>query len=125
MASNIPDGWTDDMSVRVGSGKSVEDLAKFLLQTLLARTHYEEAIRSSIAQFSLSEDDADLAYDRAQGGVVRALTGNPANRPDPVKDPVGYYAFRQVWATLPRAHRFSRRRKAQGVWSDWYDSRRT
>jgi hypothetical protein len=44
-------------------------------------------------RFALPFDDARLAMDRVAGGVVRAASGNPANEPDPVKDPLAWMSY--------------------------------
>ena len=44
-------------------------------------------------RFALSFDDARLAMDRVAGGVVRAESGNPANEPDRVKDPLAWTSY--------------------------------
>jgi hypothetical protein len=45
-------------------------------------------------RFALPFDDARLAMDRVGGGVVRAASGNPANEPDPLKDPLAWTSYR-------------------------------
>lgn len=45
-------------------------------------------------RFALPFDDARLAMDRVSGGVVRAASGNAANAPDPVKDPLAWTSYR-------------------------------
>ena len=55
-----------------------------------------EAIASRlISDFGLSEADAELAIDRALGGVVRAATGNPENCPKREKDPVAWTSYQK------------------------------
>ena len=44
-------------------------------------------------EFNLSIEDSELAIDRVQGEVVRAQTGNEANRPDRAKNPIAWTSF--------------------------------
>jgi hypothetical protein len=46
--------------------------------------------------FGLLPEDAELAIDRVCGGVVRALTGNQANCPDRIKDPIAWMSFQRA-----------------------------
>jgi hypothetical protein len=45
-------------------------------------------------RFALPFDDARLAMDRVRGGVARAASGNPANEPGSVKDPLAWMSYR-------------------------------
>jgi hypothetical protein len=51
-------------------------------------------------RYGLPFDDARLAMDRVMGGVIRASSGNPANGPDPVKDPLAWMSY-QLELGLP------------------------
>ena len=42
------------------------------------------------------EQDAEFALDRVLGGIVRAATGNPANCPDPKKDPAASMSYQRA-----------------------------
>lgn len=81
-------GYTDDLTIALPPGRSIAELVDVILTAALDNTPAEQIERLLVDQFGLSDDDADLARDRALGGLVRAATGNPANRPDPDKDPV-------------------------------------
>jgi hypothetical protein len=59
-------------------------------------TASESSIQLPSERFALPFDDARLVMDRVQGGIVRAGTGNPANAPDPGKDPVASTSYRQA-----------------------------
>jgi len=120
---NIPDGWTDDMSIVLSSGKTNEELANFLLKKLEVHCSYESMLSEIITLFGANEDDADLAIDRVQGGIVRALTGNPVNEPDKSKDPLAWHSFQVVWSKLPKKHLFSKYKKPSGKWEAWYNDR--
>ncbi|MET1255316.1 hypothetical protein [Aliikangiella maris] len=116
----LPEGWTDDMSVEIIEGKTEEQLTFALMDSLRKSDSYESMIRMCVSDYGLVEDDADLAIDRVQGGIVRALTGLIDNRPDATKDPLAHCSFNEVWKTLPKKHWWSSKRESKGVWSDWY-----
>ncbi len=71
----IPEGWTDDMSVEIIEGKTEDQLALTLMGSLRKSDSYDAMIGICTSDYGLSEDDADLAIDRVQGGIVRALSG--------------------------------------------------
>jgi len=75
-------------------------------------------------RFGISEEEALLAIDRVPGGIIRALTGVPQNRPDPIADPLAHIAFEKVWAELPRLHWLSSRKKPSGQWLVWFEQLR-
>lgn len=82
------------MSIRLAPGVSERDLVLYLREAESARASRRDVLGVLTERFALSFDDARLAMDRAGGGVVRAASGNPANEPDPVKDPVAWTAYR-------------------------------
>lgn len=88
-------GWTDDMTVQLPAGRTVAELVEFVLQSGLRGTAADEIDRLLVTEFRLSPDDAELARDRAFGGLVRAGTLNPMNSPDPGKDPVAWESFQR------------------------------
>jgi hypothetical protein len=94
--SNIPEGWTDDMTIPLPSGQTVEAIGQFVIQREISKSSGEDIVQSLVVKFGISSDDAALVYDRVLGGIVRAATGNVANRPDPAKDPFAYYSFEQA-----------------------------
>jgi len=108
------------MSVEIIEGKTEEQLTFALMDSLRKSDSYESMIRMCVSDYGLVEDDADLAIDRVQGGIVRALTGLIDNRPDATKDPLAHCSFNEVWKTLPKKHWWSSKRESKGVWSDWY-----
>ena len=120
----IPEGFTDDMTVTIRPGRSLEELAATVMAWLLERRDLNTCIPALQKDFGLSEEDALLALDRIQGGIVRALTGNPENEPNSVKDPLAWTSFTTVWKELPKTHLFSRQKKPSGRWNDWYQSRK-
>jgi hypothetical protein len=111
------------MNITVGNGLSQTDVAEYVLDCLGGGVSHEEIHNGLIRTFTLSCGDADLALDRAQGGVVRALTGRISNAPDICKDPIAKRAFDLVWATLPRKSFFSKDRIPKGKWEEWYLNR--
>ena len=122
MNSDIPEGWTDDMTISILSGQSHQDVADWILDEIVRRDPQAIA-RDLIGKFGVSEEDAYLALDRAQGGLVRAMTGNPKNAPDPRKDPIARRTFDIAWNSFPREGWLSRKRKPAGKWLVWYESR--
>ena len=116
----IPEGWTDDMSVEIIEGKTEEQLTLALMDSLRKRDSYEAMIGICTSAYGLTEDDSDLAIDRVQGGIVRALSCRIDNKPDAVKDPLAYWAFKEVWKTLPKKNWWSSKRDNKGEWLDWH-----
>jgi hypothetical protein len=120
---SIPEGWTDDMSIDARHNGDVSKIVATVLAWFHEDVGYESAVELLQVSFGLSLDDAFLTMDRVPGGVIRAITGNPANRPNPKKDPLAYTAFNAVWDELPRRHWFSRHRIPQGRWLSWFERR--
>jgi len=85
--------WTDDMTVRLARGTTARALVVFL-RAADEGTHRRDVLAVLTERFALPFDDARLAMDRVMGGVVRAASGNPANEPDPVKDPLAWMSYR-------------------------------
>ncbi|MFT3867620.1 MAG: hypothetical protein QM715_03875 [Nibricoccus sp.] len=123
--TNLPEGWTDDMRIPIAPGAQSEELVDIVFEAMLAFEVSDDVCRKLQTRFGLSLDDAMLALDRVPGGVVRAITANPANCPDKEKDPLAFIAYSRVWATLPRRHLFSRQKKPGGKWLKWFEERRT
>ena len=87
------DEWADDMSVPLNANLTVKEVAGFVIQQALQGTSDTDNEKGLIAAFGLSPDDAALIRDRVFGGIVRAATGNKANRPSSKKDPFAYTSF--------------------------------
>lgn len=86
---------TDDMTVVLPSGRSVAEVVELvILGCLDGRSAAEIEARLS-SEFGLSPEDAAVARDRACGGLVRAGTRVPENRPSPVKDPVAWESYQR------------------------------
>jgi hypothetical protein len=90
----IPEGFTDDMSIALPPGRSAEDVVDLILRAEAQKMPYETTLSELIA-FGLSEDDAMLAHDRALGGLVRAATRNPRNEPPKEKDPIAWTSYQR------------------------------
>ncbi|WP_433495876.1 hypothetical protein ACQP26_13345 [Micromonospora sp. CA-248089] len=86
--------WTDDLTVRLARGTSVHALVRYLRAAEKEGTRRRDVLAVLTERFALPFDDARLAMDRVGGGVVRAASGNPANEPDPVKDPLAWTSYR-------------------------------
>ena len=87
--------WTDDMTIRLPPGRTAADVVDLVLEAALRGTAAEEIEVILARELALSPDDAFLARDRTFGGLVRAATGNPQNRPAPDKDPIAFESFQR------------------------------
>jgi hypothetical protein len=86
--------WTDDMTVRLARGTSTHALVSYLRAADEAGDRRRDVLAVLTERFALPFDDARLAMDRVAGGVIRAASGNRANEPDPVKDPLAWMSYR-------------------------------
>ncbi|MCU7728932.1 hypothetical protein ODJ79_34910 [Actinoplanes sp. KI2] len=86
--------WTDEMTVRLARGTSAPALVRYLRSAVEEETSRRDVLAVLTERFALPFDDARLAMDRVAGGVVRAASGNPANEPDPDKDPLAWISYR-------------------------------
>jgi len=118
---SIPEGWTDDMRVSLAPGKTIPELVSLIMDALAKGDAPPDLVPVLTEEFGMTIEDVNLAFDRVPGGIVRALTGNIANRPDRAKDPLAYESFDRVWRTLPRRGLFSSARKAAGPWKAWLE----
>lgn len=92
---SVPEGWTEDMNIRIGLGHTLDHLVDFILQSEARRDDSSIIIERLMADFAVSQEDAELALDRVCGGVVRAATGNPENCPDPQLDPLAFLSYQR------------------------------
>jgi hypothetical protein len=120
----IPEGWTDYMNVTIRSDRTILDLTKAVMKSVQNFNGEPEVVRETAREFGMSDSDAWLAFDRVQGGIIRALTARPNNCPDRDKDPMAWQSFQLVWHTLPALRWWSRRKERGGPWADWHDARR-
>lgn len=86
--------WTDDMSVRLVRGATVSSLVSYVLAAKTDRAPRRDVLGVLTETFGLSFDDARLALDRVDDGIVRAQSGNAANEPDLIKDPIAWTSYR-------------------------------
>lgn len=91
--SNIPEGWTDDLSIAVAAGRTLDELVDHVLQAELRKVAHGTTIAQVMREFELSEADAELAWDRTLGGLVRAASNNDANCPIREKDPIAWISY--------------------------------
>lgn len=98
--------WTDDMRITLPSGRTVADVVDLVLASVLDTASADEVEAALAVEFELAPEDAELARDRAMGGIVRAGTGNEHNHPDPVKDPIAHESYQRAIAdpALPRQY---------------------
>ena len=94
----VPDGWTNDMSVQLPSGRTVEELVEFILAANQDGRQHEALIAKLGSEFGLSNEDAGVSVDRVGGGIVRASTASGANCPNGVKDPTAGASFQRTIA---------------------------
>jgi hypothetical protein len=85
--------WTDDLAVRLARGTSALDLVLYLRAAGKEATPRRDVLAVLTERYALPFDDARLAIDRVGGGAVRASSGNPANQPDRVKDPLAWISY--------------------------------
>lgn len=89
---------TDDLRVALPVGRTVADIVDLVLSRAEEGRSAAEIEAALVTELGLSTDDAELARDRAFGGIVRGSTRNEANRPSPVKDPVAHESFERALA---------------------------
>jgi hypothetical protein len=118
----LPEGWTDDMNVTIREDRTVLELAEAVMGRVISFRCDSESVSAIASDFGMSESDAWLAFDRVQGGVIRALTARRDNCPDRGKDPLAWHSFQIIWKTLPDRHWWSRQKMPGGPWKDWYDT---
>jgi hypothetical protein len=91
--ASLPEGWTDDMTICLPPGRRVEEFVEFVVQQALAGQADADTESELVRVFELSPEEAALVRDRVFGGIVRAATGNLANRPEATKDPFAFACF--------------------------------
>jgi hypothetical protein len=92
----LPEGWTYDCSVHLVPGKTLDELVDFIFADHTNKVPTEETLRELAAHFLVHPEEAELAMDRAFGGIVRAETENPANCPDPHDDPIAWTSYQKA-----------------------------
>lgn len=81
------------MTICLPPGRKVEEFVEFVVQQALAGQADADTEREMVRVFELSPEEAALVRDRVLGGIVRAATGNLANRPEATKDPFACASF--------------------------------
>jgi hypothetical protein len=89
---------TDDLQIALPADRTVADVVDLVLSRAEAGQSYPEIDAALVTDLGLSKHDAELARDRAFGGIVRAGTGNEANRPSRLKDPVAHESYERALA---------------------------
>jgi hypothetical protein len=115
--------WTTDMTFPVGNGFNISDVSMYIKECFESHTEFSVIYQQLCSKFALTECDAELAIDRAVGGVVRALTTNIQNIPNEKEDPVAHYLFNAVWQTLPSKGILKKKKVAAGMWLEWNNLR--
>jgi hypothetical protein len=95
-ASPLPPGWTDDLTIALASGRSIEELVNHIIEATERGQAPEDTLHDLHHRFGLSAEDAELAVDRVFGGIVRAITEAPENCPNSVKDPVAWESYQMA-----------------------------
>jgi hypothetical protein len=90
--TDIPDGWTDDMTIRLPDGVTVERIVDMVLSSAAQGVPHETRV-AELVSCGLAQADAELACDRTLGGALRAATRNPDNAPSQVKDPIASASY--------------------------------
>src|SRR5215510_7225640 len=93
--NKLPEGWTDDMTIAVPTGRSLDDVVDYCLQATIRKETTEKMFQHLTTEFGLTQRDAELALDRTCGGVVRAATGPQDNCPAREKDPMAWLSFQR------------------------------
>jgi hypothetical protein len=92
--TDIPKGWTDDLSIVLPSGVTLDEVVEVVLRSEALKKPYE-GIVAELVELGLSENDAQLAHDRSLGGLVRAATSSPATAEWQDKDPVAWTSYQR------------------------------
>jgi hypothetical protein len=90
--TDVPHGWTDLLSIALPPGYDAQRMAEQILRWQAAKQPYE-LTTEKLAALGMTEDDAQLAHDRALAGLVRAATGTSANAPSRTKDPIAHASY--------------------------------
>lgn len=93
--SELPDGWTDDMSFPIPSDISEEEIVEHVISAALGGMTDEEN-EARLVELGINKDDEALARDRVFGGIMRGATQNQANCPVRGKDPLAWLSFQKT-----------------------------
>lgn len=111
------------MTIPLPPGRTVDEIVEFVIKSGLSGTPDLQTEQALVATFGISPGDAALVRDRVFGGIVRAATGNAANRPDATKDPFACRSYDRatrehslISAIYPQ---FARLRPRRPWWQFW------
>ncbi len=116
--------WTTNMTFPIGDGFEVNDVSTYIQEFFEVSIEFSVLHNDLCNKFSLTDDDASLAIERAISGVVRALTTNIKNEPSITEDPIANFMFNIVWDSMPSKGILKRRKIASGKWLNWDNQRR-
>ena len=124
----IPEGWTDDMTIPLPTGVTAEQIVDLVLSFAAAGVPPEKGI-AELVSWGLPQGDAELVSDRALGGAFRAGTIDPANAPSEDKDPIASVSYKRcrnepalIAAIFPQQFPLStavRGEKVRSWWKFW------
>ncbi len=69
------------MNVTIRPDRTVMELTNAVMESVQNYNGELEVVRAIANEFGMSDSDAWLAFDRVQGGIIRALTARPTNCP--------------------------------------------
>jgi hypothetical protein len=124
----VPDSrrMNSDMTISLPGGRTVNEFVELVIQSALAGNPDAQTEQALVTTLGISPTDAALVRDRVFGGIVRAATGNAANRPDQTNDPFacGSYdrAIREDWIIAAIYPQFARRQPPRRWWQFWRKS---
>ena len=95
MEPTIPGGWTDDMTLVVPEGRTLDELVESVFRAAVSGENRPVIVHRIVTDFGITQADAELALDRVCGGAVRAATGQKVNRPRRDKDPVAWISYQR------------------------------
>lgn len=98
----ISEGLTDDMNVTIRADRTNLELTKAVMDFVKNIDAGFQIVSKISREFGMSDEDAILAFDRVQGGIIRALSARLDNCPNCDKDPLAYYAFSRDLANPAR-----------------------
>ena len=81
------------MNIGLPADRTEAQVVDFVLARAEAGTAGDALVVAVRDEFQVTGGDAELAVDRTYGGLVRAFTRNPANRPDRSIDPLAWISF--------------------------------
>jgi hypothetical protein len=90
--------WTDDLTVPLPPGRTPADVVDLIVRVATHPDAGDEVVRLLADEFQLSAEDAEFAYDRFCGGLVRAASRNPLNCPPADQDPLAWESFQRGMA---------------------------